>query len=267
MSVVLCAHSATYWHRSLELPLLYILLKCVYSKCTVYLRTVCRWSPMSSPITSIMIICAHWPNKTSIDSCQSSARQKKQKKHTQREKERAITVGAATVDSIAHPKQQMPLSCLSSAQNAFLWWILFYCVIHIFRLSTSSHSIHFKSHTIYSIYFWPLTLLTCSLSPPCRLLIFDLLFGRYSETTKTICSLCDGLRIDEWDTFIDFGIFWKYGELILNTKCLNWSIFFCNTNCEWLFVFFPPVNKWHINLFFFISLLLQWLANLISAIA
>lgn len=44
------------------------------SKCTVYIRSVgLCWSPMSSPITSIMIICAHWPNKTSIGSCQISS--------------------------------------------------------------------------------------------------------------------------------------------------------------------------------------------------
>lgn len=183
-----------YWNVSARLQCIVHLRKRARAVC------VCRcWLSMSSPITSIMIICAHWPNKPSIGSCRSC--NASTERHTK--KSTAIARGQLQLMRQQLMAQRIPNNkchyhVLVQLKTHFCDGFYRAIVSYIFaRLSTTSFAIHFESTTIYSIYFWPLTLLTCSpshlrSSPSpscCQLLIFDLLFGLFSKNHKNYLSI------------------------------------------------------------------------------
>lgn len=172
MSLVLCAHSATYWHRSLELPIVYILLKCVW----MHYAFQCCWSLMSSPITSIMIICAHWPNKIYIENSESSSSKlvEGEKKVSEQNSSDATM---ATVDSIARTtNNKCHYHVLVSDQNTFLC-DGFLCIVSHNTFYSKPYSVCHLYQIQHNLFYllWTLTL-GMRAKFPCQLLIFVLLF-------------------------------------------------------------------------------------------
>lgn len=151
----------------------------------------------------------------------------------------------------------MPLSCLSWAHSAFLWWILDcdYCVIVLPGPMCVDHfacHIHFKSHTIYSIYIWPFNVANVLADvAPCRLLIFDsIVWTVCTKTTNTICSLCDSCENGIY-SILTLGYISKIWLVTFWTRNVQMArimfFFFFSVECVFVFAF----QHKHINLFLF----------------
>lgn len=130
---------------------------------------------MSSPVTSIVIICAHWPNKNILNgSCQCDGHNKQNKRQTTQRKGKTMTTTLSMAMRIPNIKYHYRVLALfggyfffpSFVQTNFSVMDSVGIVSNIFSGCRSFHlAIYSKSHTIYSIYFWLLTQFMCTKVP------------------------------------------------------------------------------------------------------
>lgn len=144
---------------------------------------------MSSPVTSIVIICAHWPNKTILNgSCQCDGHNKQNKRQTTQRKGKTMTTTLSMAMRIPNIKYHYRVLALFGGYfffsvicsneffcDGFCW----YCVKHIFRLSFVPFGYLFQIPHYLFYLLLAFNAMHVHQSPLCQFLIFVLLFERY----------------------------------------------------------------------------------------